>query len=66
MKAIPSILIHVEFWRGFSFLTLTAMTLWQIVIVVMTLFPAEAVQAHLAREAATDEINDHYGKLHRK
>jgi type VI protein secretion system component VasK len=66
LKSVPELRSHVELFRGISFVTLTILTLWQITIVVMTLFPAETIQAHVAKEAAKEEIEQHYGKLHRK
>ncbi|GMG90243.1 hypothetical protein SGO26_09280 [Cupriavidus metallidurans] len=66
LKQIPAIAEHVEVWRGVSFALLTSLTLWQVVIVIMTIFPADMVQTFVAKEEATAEIKAHYGKLNRK
>lgn len=57
---------HVELCRGLSFLLVCILTLWQATIVVMTIFPAEAIQALSNRDAAESELESQYGKLRRK
>jgi hypothetical protein len=66
LKQIGAIIEHVEVWRGVSFALLASLTLWQVVIVIMTIFPADMVQTFVAKEEATSEIKAHYGKLNRK
>ena len=66
LKFAPFVRSHVEIARGVSFVVLVLLTLWQIVIVVMTLFPAETVQSHVAGESAKQEIDRQFGKLRKK
>lgn len=63
LKQIPELAEHYVFLRGASFVTLTILTLWQVVIVVMTLFPAEIVKTYVDREEATREVIDMRAKL---
>ncbi|PJO72909.1 hypothetical protein CWD92_06940 [Burkholderia thailandensis] len=49
--------------RGISFVILSVLTMWQVVIVFMTLFPAQIVQDQIAKESAKKEVDDQYGKL---
>ena len=65
LKQIPVLLLHVEILRGLSYAGVVALTCWQVVIVVMTLFPADMVQTNLAREQARAAIDAQRGKLRR-
>ncbi|UGQ45109.1 hypothetical protein [Massilia endophytica] len=44
IKQIPGILQHVVFLRGISFFLLTILTLWQVAIVVIAVFPAAFIK----------------------
>ncbi|WP_155636815.1 hypothetical protein [Burkholderia gladioli] len=66
VKEIPAVRPHVEIARGVSFVILSVLTIWQVVIVFMTLFPAQIVQEQIAKEAARKTIDEQYGKLHNK
>jgi len=66
LKQVPTLLMHVSLFRGLSYSCLAALTCWQVVIVVMTLFPAETVQAALDRENAHNDMNAQRGKLRRR
>lgn len=66
LKQIPGILNYVEIFRGLSFLTLTILTLWQVVIVIMTVLPADMVKSNFDKEQSTKRVLANYGKLRRK
>ncbi|MGU7854954.1 hypothetical protein ACV22X_19675 [Burkholderia orbicola] len=66
VKEIPAVRPHVEVARGISFVILSILTMWQVVIVFMTLFPAQIVQDQIAKESARKQIDDQYGKLRAK
>ncbi|MBR8317258.1 hypothetical protein KDW36_29265 [Burkholderia dolosa] len=63
IKEIPWVRPHVVVARGISFVILSVLTMWQVVIVFMTLFPAQIVQDQISQESARKEIDDQYGKL---
>jgi hypothetical protein len=63
LKQIPQVMMHVTLFRGISFAVLVLLTCWQIVIVVLTLFPAELVLSSSQRDAAHKAINNRFGKL---
>ena len=63
LKQIPTLLLHVEVFRGLSYAGVVALTCWQVVIVVMTLFPADVVQTNLAREQAKAALDAQSQKL---
>ena len=65
LKQIPALLPHVTILRGLSYSGLVALTCWQVIIVVMTLFPADVLQSNIAREKAKAEIDAVRGKLRR-
>lgn len=66
LKEVPAVRPHVEVARGVSFVILSVLTIWQVVIVFMTLFPAQIVQEQIAKENAKKMIDDQYGKLRKK
>lgn len=63
LKQLPAALAHLAFFRGLSFLILVALTLWQVVIVVLTIFPAEFVKTADDIESGIAATHDHYEKL---
>lgn len=63
IKQLPFALAHLELFRGASMAFVCALTCWQVVIVVMTLFPAEALQTQTAREDAVKVIDAQHFKL---
>lgn len=65
-KQLPVVIAHADVCRSMSFITLSALTLWQVVIVVITLFPAEAVQTQASVEAAEQEVVRQYGRLRQR
>jgi hypothetical protein len=65
LKQIPQVMEHVTLFRGLSFSGLVILTCWQIVIVVMTLFPAELVLSSSQRDTAQKAIENRFGKLRR-
>lgn len=66
LKQLPILFLHIDLCRGLSFLTLMALTLWQVVIVIMTIAPADMVKLMTDRERAENEVEDHFNKLIRK
>lgn len=66
LKQLPALMQHVTLLRGLSYAGVVALTCWQVVIVVMTLFPAETVQTSIDRERAKAQIDSQRGKLRRK
>ena len=56
IKQLSVVASHLELFRGLSFATVTALTCWQVVIVVMTIFPADTVQTAIDIEEATAEM----------
>jgi len=54
---------NLEMFRGLSYAAVCFLTWWQIVIVVMTLFPAEALQTQVSKEDALRAIDDQHTKL---
>lgn len=63
LKQMPFALDNLELFRGLSMSFVCALTCWQVVIVIMTLFPAEALQSQTAREAASKSIDAQHIKL---
>lgn len=63
IKQLPYAMAHLQAFRGLSFAFVCALTCWQVIIVVMTLFPAEALQTYTAREAALSAIDAQHMKL---
>lgn len=53
----------VSLFRGFSFFILSALTLWQIFIVIKTLFPAEVILSTSQREDLREKIRNSMGKI---
>lgn len=53
----------INLFRGLSFSTLSALTLWQIFIVIKTLFPAEAILSASQREDLNKKIKSSMGKI---
>ncbi|WP_316154690.1 hypothetical protein [Cupriavidus sp. BIC8F] len=66
IKQLPFVTPYLTLCRGLSFVLLAGLTLWQVVIVVMTLFPAEAVQTQANIEAAEQQILRQYGKFRQR
>lgn len=66
LKQIPFLLGHVEICRGISFCVLTALTIWQAAIVIMTIDPADLVKDSADREAARQEYASGRDKLRRR
>lgn len=66
LKQLPFALANIETFRGMSMAFVCALTCWQVVIVVMTLFPAEALQSHTAREEAIAAIDAQHYKMRKK
>lgn len=66
LKQVPAIAPYIVTFRGLSFLLLSGLTIWQIIIVVMTIFPAELIKTATDREHAIKSTNDHYEKLVRR
>lgn len=64
LKKIPAVLEHVDFFRGASFVLLTSLTLWQIVIVVIAVVPIELLLNQASREEAHKKLDAHYGSRH--
>lgn len=63
LKQIPEIMAHVPLFRGISFAMVTFLTLWQIVIVVMTVTPADMLKRSSDAEQAERQIHDQYNRL---
>lgn len=63
IKEITILQPHILEARGASYAFLVALTCWQIIIVVMTLFPAEALQTQAAKEQAVEELDAQHTKL---
>lgn len=66
LKQIPFLLAHLDNCRGISFFILSGLTLWQVVIVIMTIIPADMVKTMADTESAKNEIVAHYSKLIKK
>ena len=66
LKQIPGILDYVVVLRGLSFLTLTVLTLWQVVIVVITIIPADLIKSNFDKEQQIEKTNIQHDKLIRK
>lgn len=66
LKQVPLLFPYIDLCRGLSFLILTGLTLWQIVIVIMTIAPADMVKIMADKERAENEIKEHFDKLIRK
>lgn len=63
VKPFPFVQLNVDWFRGSSYALLSALTCWQIAIVVLAMFPAEAVQTSVDREAARQEIDSSRDRL---
>lgn len=57
---------HLPMMRGISFFVLVMLTLWQVVIVVIAILPADILLGKEAEERARKDIENSYGNLHRK
>ena len=57
VKPLEFVQANVWFFRGSSYTLLAALTCWQILIVVLAMFPAEAVQSTVNKEVARASIN---------
>lgn len=57
-KQIPQLLPHAEFLRGVSFFVLCLLTVWQIAIVLLTLYPGEVVQDSLDAQEDQQVMQD--------
>ncbi|CAE6781353.1 MULTISPECIES: hypothetical protein [Paraburkholderia] len=66
IKQLPAVQPHLPFFRGVSFLILVLLTLWQVVIVVLTIFPAELVKTADDIGSGIAATHDHYEKLFAK
>ncbi|QJQ03793.1 hypothetical protein C798_27180 [Herbaspirillum rubrisubalbicans Os34] len=66
LKQIPYLLEHIEICRGISFAVLTALTIWQAAIVIMTIDPADMVKDSADREAARQQYDAGRDKLRRR
>lgn len=66
LKQVPPLALYLEECRGLSFLLLTTLTLWQIVIVVMTIIPADMVKSSTDQDMAKKKVLDHQNKLTRQ
>ncbi len=56
LKQIPGILNYVDLFRGVSFFLLTVLTLWQVAIVIVTIFPADLIKSNFDSEQATKRL----------
>jgi len=56
IKQVPYVIAHTEFFRGLSYSLLVSLTLWQVAIVFMTLFPADIVLSSSQKEEASRRI----------
>jgi type VI protein secretion system component VasK len=65
MKQIPQILLYVEVFRGVSFFILSVLTVWQIAIVLLTLYPGEVVQDSLDEQEDQQRLRDGRNVLRR-
>jgi hypothetical protein len=63
VKQIPQAMLHLEYLRGFSFLILTFLTLWQITVVVITLYPADLVKTSADVENAAADFRSSRSRL---
>lgn len=58
--------LYVAQLRGFSFCLLMFLTIWQIVIVVISILPVDFLLQSEAEEKARGEIDRHYGSLRQR
>lgn len=56
IRQIPYVITHVELFRGLSYAVLVTLTLWQVAIVFMTLFPADVVLRSSQKNEASLKI----------
>ena len=63
IKQIPGSLEYTSYLRGFSFFFLTALTLWQVVVVILTLYPADLVQTFTEIERTRGEFQNRRSRL---
>lgn len=63
IKHIPQAMQYLAFLRGFSFFILTVLTLWQIAVVVTTLYPADLVKVNTDREHAASDFRSNRSRL---
>lgn len=66
LKQVPALLEHLALCRGISFAVLTLLTVWQALIVVMAIFPADIVKSAADKETAEQEVINDRDKLVRK
>lgn len=59
-KQIQFLMNYLTWCRGVSYGMAAFLTIWQAVIVVMTVFPIEMVQTQLAEEDAREELDQQY------
>lgn len=63
IKHIPQAMQHLAYLRGFSFFILTFLTLWQITVVVITLYPADLVKTSADVENAASDFRSSRSSL---
>lgn len=66
LRQIPELMAHKEVIRGASFCLLVALTLWQMVTVVIAILPVDILVTREAEERAFREIDNHYGSIRQK
>lgn len=66
LKQVPQLSAYANECRGISYLLLTILTLWQVLIVIMTIAPADMVKSMVDEENAKKEIQKQFGKLQNK
>lgn len=60
LRRVPFLLEHVEVCRGVAYVLLTALTEWQLVTVLLTLFPAHLIKASADEEEDKKAIHEAY------
>lgn len=66
LKQISQLHDYLALFRGLSFFSLTILTLWQILIVLMTVIPADLVKRLADDEQIAQDVKNHYSKLYDK
>jgi len=66
LKQVPGVLNFVTQLRGVSFALLVILTLWQVAIVVITIFPADLIKSNFDRERSEQTLVDAQDRLIRR
>ncbi len=66
LRQVETLYSYLSIMRGISFVLLVFLTLWQVVIVVIAIVPADLLLGKEAEDKAKAVVESSYGQFHRK